>query len=370
MEPRRILHIVTTMDYGGVETLLMTIYRQIDREKLQFDFLCHNRTESAFSDEIKQLGGRMFMVNGPRHGGFRQYINALQDFFETHPEYQIIHCHNSADNGIPLWQAKKAGVLHRISHSHIAELHSRFPYSLYESFVRRLSNRCLTERFACSKDAGMYLFGKNKAFRIMPNAISVDRFAFDKEKRASCRRELGIADDEILIGHVGRFAEQKNHRFLLRVFADLHERHPECKLLLLGAGKLESDIHALTEELGIRDFVIFGGLHSDLCCYYAAMDLFLFPSNYEGLGIVAVEAQCSGLPVVASNMVPKEAKITDRVQFLPLDAPIREWSDKVYAEALACQDCREEYLEVVKKSNYNISILAQFLQDYYLSLKI
>lgn len=370
MEPRRILHIVTTMDYGGVETLLMTIYRRIDRDKLQFDFLCHNRTESAFSEEIKQLGGRMFMVNGPRHGGFHQYINALHAFFGAHPEYQIIHCHNSADNGIPLWQAKKAGVRHRISHSHIAELHNSFPYSLYESLVRHLNNRCLTERFACSKDAGMYLFGKNSEFRILPNAISVDRFAFDESKRASCRKELGIAEGEVLIGHVGRFAEQKNHRLLLKIFAELHSSHPECKLALFGAGKLEAEIHAMVESLSINDCVIFGGLHSDLSGYYAAMDLFLFPSNYEGLGIVAVEAQCSGLPVLASDMVPKEAKITDRMQFVSLNAPIHEWSDKAYAAALACREGRGQYLQTVAESKYNITTLVQFLQDYYLALEI
>lgn len=370
MEPRRILHIVTTMDYGGVETLLMTIYRQIDREKLQFDFLCHNRTDAAFSDEIKQLGGRMYMVNGPKHGGFRQYIRSLYQFFIAHPEYQIIHCHNSADNGIPLWQAKKAGVRHRISHSHIALLHQSFPYSLYARFVRFLSNKYLTDRFACSKEAGEYLFEKNKEFRVLPNAISVERFAYDGEKRDAYRKELGITDNEVLIGHVGRFAEQKNHRFLLTVFAELHRCHPECKLVLLGAGKLDAEIHKLVDELGINDTVIFGGLHSDLSGYYAAMDLFLFPSNYEGLGIVAVEAQCSGLPVVASDKVPKEAKVADRMQFLPLEMPVCEWADRVYTAAMSCKDGREQYLEVVAKSDYNILNVVAFLQNYYLSLEV
>ena len=369
MNPLRVLHVVTTMDFGGVETLLMTIYRNIDREKLQFDFLCHNRTESAFSEEIYSLGGKMYKVDGPSHGGFRKYIHSLNSFFKEHPEYQIIHCHNSSDNGIPLWRARKAGVKHRISHSHIAEVKRKFPYWIYSAMVKRLGNRNLTARFACSKEAGIDLFSKEKEFQILHNAINVSRFSYDPEKRTQLRMGLGLGEDTLLFGHVGRFMEQKNHLFLLSAFAEIVQIRPSAKLMLIGGGKLEKEIRAKADELNIRDHIIFAGQHSDLGGYYSAMDLFLFPSLYEGLGIVAVEAQCSGLPVIASDMVPAEAKVTDRMQFISLKESPVEWAKKCILAAEACRDGREACYDIVAKSHYNISTVADFLQNYYLSLE-
>ncbi len=368
MSALRILHVVGTMDFGGVETLLMTIYRQLDREKIQFDFLCHNTTDCKFTEEIRTLGGRMYMVNGPRHVGFRGYGRELYTFFKAHPEYTIVHCHKSDNNGLILKQAKRAGVPHRISHCHIADCTYPFPMSVLVAYMRALNRRCLTERFACSVDAGEYLFGKNAEFTVLPNAISTEQFTFSQEKRTACRAALGLSDDTLCIGHVGRFAEQKNHRFLLEVFASLHEAHPNTRLLLLGGGGLEKPIREKTAALGLEDSVIFGGLHSDLSGFYAAMDLFLFPSLFEGLGIVAVEAQCSGLPVVASENVPHEAKVVDTMQFLPLDAPVSQWAETVYAAASAENDHRAAAAETVAKSMFNIQTMAAFLQDYYLKL--
>ena len=368
MEPLRILHVVGTMDFGGVETLLMTIFRQIDREKLQFDFLCHNSTDCKFSEEIKALGGKMYMVHGPRHVGLRGYEKELFRFFQEHPEYKIIHCHKSDNNGLILKQAKRAGVPHRISHCHIADCTYAFPMSVLIAYSRFLNKRCLTERFACSKDAGDYLFGKKATYTILPNALSVQRFAFDAQRRQACRKELGVSESEVLIGHVGRFAEQKNHRFLLHAFAGYHQKNPDSKLLLLGGGDLERDIRALTAALKLKDAVIFGGLHKDLGGFYSAMDLFLFPSLFEGLCIVAVEAQCSGLPVIASENVPKEAKVTDRMQFLPLDAPLETWVNAIDNALITPAPDRTVYAGVVAESMFNIETMAAFLQDYYLKL--
>lgn len=366
MQPIRILHVVGTMDFGGVETLLMTIYRKIDRTKIQFDFLCHNTVDCKFSDEIASLGGKMFMVKGPRHGGMLKYQKALLEFFKSHPQYQIVHCHKSDLNGLILRQAKKAGVKHRISHSHIADCTHPFPMNLVVKYSRSQNLKAMTGCFACSVDAGRYLFG-NQKFTVLPNAIDVDRFTFDSEKRKQCRKELGISDDIRLIGHVGRFAEQKNHSFLVDVFAQYNKIVPNSRLLLLGGGDLEEPIRKKVRDLSLESVVIFGGLHSDLSGYYCAMDAFLFPSNFEGLGIVAVEAQCAGLPVLASENVPKEAKVIDSMQFMSLQISALDWAKKINTMLQTELDRKAQKVQI-EKSMFNIGTMAAFLQKYYLEL--
>lgn len=367
MEPLRILHVVGTMDFGGVETLLMTIYRQIDRNKIQFDFLCHNTVDCKFSDEIHELGGRMFFVNGPRHVGMRNYWKELYRFFCDHPEYQIVHSHKSDLNGLILRQAKRAKVTRRISHCHIADCTHTFPMSLLVKYSRFLNNTSLTDRFACSVDAGRYLFGKNSHFQVLPNAIDIQRFTFDEEKRKAVRSELGLSDSTVLIGHVGRFADQKNHTFLIDVFSEYHKNHSDSILLLYGGGELEPMIREKVKALKLEDAVIFGGLQSDLSGAYAAMDMFVFPSLFEGLGIVAVEAQCCGLPVIASDMVPKEAKVIDSMKFISLDAPAAQWAAAMEAARVSNAD-RAFCACQVESSMFNIETMASFLQNYYLNL--
>ena len=363
----RVLHVVTTMDYGGVETLLMSVYRKIDRDRIQFDFLCHNRLESAFQDEIRSLGGRMFLVHGPRHGGFFNYLQELKRFFTEHPEYRIVHAHMNRDNAWALMQAKRAGVPVRVSHSHNVLKQCSFLYSLYVSAAKQVNRRCLTHRFACSREAGEDLYGKGTAFTIIPNAIDASRFAFDPERRKAQRAEWKLTDDhDVLIGHVGRFDLQKNHRFILRVFAALRKTNPRAKLVLIGSGPLEEEIRREAHKLCLDDAVIFAGSHRDLQGMYAAMDAFVFPSLYEGLGIVAVEAQCCGLPVLASAFVPQEAAVTDRMSFLSLDAPPEIWAERISIAAEECRDNREKYQAVVQESPYCLDHVVRQLFDFYM----
>ena len=366
-DPIRILHVVSTMDYGGVETLLMSIYRNIDRSKIQFDFLCHNRIEAKFTDEILSLGGRMYMVHGPRHGGVANYLKELRAFFSEHPEYKIVHTHMNRDNVFALSQAKRVGIPVRICHSHVAGAKGGLAYRTYQAVAKAICRKMLTHAFACSDDAGKDLFGEHIPFRIVANGINVDRFAFDKTKRDNCRAELQVEDETLLLGHVGRFDDAKNHIFLIPVFEELHRRVPNAKLLLLGDGERMDSIRTLVQEKGLENAVLFAGQHKDVSPYYCAMDVFAFPSLFEGLGIVAIEAQCAGLPVVASDGVPKEASIGDRMTFHSLAESYEKWADAILSAAKNNVENRESYAAVVAESPYNIQRTIDFLQDFYLT---
>ncbi len=362
----RVLHIVSTMDYGGVETLLMSIYRNIDRKKVQFDFLCHNKLECKFKDEIEELGGHVYMVPGPKHVGFIKYRKILLNFFHEHNEFKIIHVHLNNRNGEIIWHAATAGIPIRISHSHISGVKYGLVLQIYRLFGKFLNNKYSTHRLACSKEAGKYLFG-NRDFTILPNAINTKRFIFSKDKRIILRKKLNVIDTEILFGHVGRFVHQKNHDFILKIFKECLDSGIKGRLLLIGGGELESSIRQIAKQLDINNKIIFGGEHSELGEYYSAMDVFLFPSLYEGLGIVAVEAQCSGLPVIASTEVPTEAKITDNMYFLSLNQPLFEWINVIKSIINNRINNREQYQTIVNNSIYCIDKIINILQELYVS---
>lgn len=365
MEPIRVLHIVSTMDFGGVETLLMSIYRNLDREKIQFDFLCHNRTESKFKEEILSLGGKMYMVNGPRHVGPLKYINELQLFFDKHTEYLIIHTHMNRDSAVALWVAKKAGIPIRIAHSHVAGRKGSIVYHIYETIAKQICRNCITTAFACSIPAGVDLFGKKIKFEVVPNGICAKRFEYDDSKRNSCRDRLGIGNKTLLIGHVGRFTEEKNHKFLIECFQIVNKQVPDSKLVLIGDGELKGDIETLVCKRKIDDKVIFAGTQRDVSPYYCAMDVFVFPSLYEGLGIVAIEAQASGLPVIASGGVPVDAKVIDSMEFISLEESCDVWAMKIIETKNNNSNDRKEYSKCVANSSYNIINTTEYLQKFY-----
>ncbi len=219
-------------------------------------------------------------------------------------------------------------------------------------------------RFACSKAAGIFLFGRNKAFRIVPNAIDLSRFDAALSCRQETRNALGVEEDEILLGHIGRFAEQKNHRFLIAVFEDFCRIHPRAKLLCIGDGDLEGEIRGMVSKAGLNEKVIFVGRKKDVVPFLEAMDVFVFPSLYEGLGIVAIEAQAVGLPVFASVHVPEEANLTGLCTFLELE-DVRQWSNAIL-ESISVR--RQSRIPEIRAKGYDIAEAAGLLQEYYLSL--
>lgn len=356
--PIRILHIVTYMGRGGLETMLMNYYRSIDRTQVQFDFLTHRDFEADYDAEILTLGGRIYHLP-PLNPFSRGYLTALDRFFAEHREYRIVHCHLDCMAGIPLKAAKKHGVPVRIAHSHSSRQDLDIKYPLKLLFKRAIAKQA-THLFACAEAAGRWMFGTDDV-RVLNNAIDAARYTFDPQVRTEVRAELGIAPDTFVAGHVGRFMVPKNHAFLLKVFARLPA---QSRLLLVGNGELRQQMEQLAEELHIRDRVIFAGLRSDVDRMLQAMDVFVFPSLYEGLPLSIVEAQAAGLPCLISDKVPIECRKTELVTQIPLDASPEVWAEAVLT---AAKTPRANTLEQIRRSGFDIQANAQWLADFYLT---
>ena len=303
---------------NGVESVIMNYYRHLDHSKVQFDFICDEDSTRIPYDEIKKLGGRVFLV--PKYQNLPKYLKALEKLFKEN-QYRIVHANLSTLSVFPLYVAKKVGVPIRIAHSHSTSNPKEWKRNLIKNILRPFSMRYATDYFACSEVAGRYLFG-NKAFdqgevKIIHNAIDVEKFKFDKVARKKLRKEFGIMDSTIVIGHVGRFVQTKNHTFLVDVFKKYHERNPDSKLLLIGIGPLENQIKDKIRKLDLVESVIFLGQRDDINKLYSVMDIFCLPSLYEGLPVVGVESQATGLPIIFSNGVSHEAIISKNAKIVP-----------------------------------------------------
>lgn len=322
----RILQIVNIMDRAGLENMLMNYYRVIDKDQVQFDFLTHRPTEGAFDQEIKKLGGNVYRAPRLYPHNYYAYFEFMRRFFLEHSEYRIVHSHIDAMSYLPLLCAKKGHVPIRIAHSHSTSIDINYKYPIKQLF-KRLIPTVATDFVACSKEAGEYLFPKENV-SIIPNAINISKFFFNEKTRCSVRKKLGI-DDKFVVGHVGRFTKAKNHEFLIAVFQRILVEHPNSFLLLVGSGELKENIEKILDEHGLSDKAMILSNRDDVADLYQSMDVFLFPSLYEGLGMGAVEAQVSGLKCFISEKVPRDAKISAETVYLPLDINI--WADNINA---------------------------------------
>lgn len=366
-KPIRILHCVTIMNRNGLENRLMDIYRNMDRTQIQFDFMTNRTEDGEFDAEILRLGGRVYHMSRIAPKTFLRYIKELRIFFQEHPEYQIVHSHLNTLSTWPLLMAKKAGVPVRIAHSRNASM-DRNIKMIYKLFSRLFINGQATDRFACSRSAGIWLFGKKQVeqdtFHVIPNAIQVDRFLYSEDKREKMRYELGIKETELAIVCVARFSRQKNHRFLLQVFSEMHKKKPNSKLYLVGQGELEQEIRDQISEQGLADLVVFLGSRSDVGDILTAMDGFLFPSFYEGFGTVIVEAQCSALPMLASDTIPYETKMCDSVEFASLQEEPAVWAENLLA--LIQKNKRKDNSALIREKGYDIRQSYAWMQQFYL----
>ena len=359
-EPIRVLHVVQRMEAAGLQSFIMNIYRVIDREKIQFDFLTHYTERQFYDDEIERLGGRIYRLSVRDDKNLLKYIKGLNVFFSEHPEYKVVHGHMDSLGYFYLKAAKKAGVPCRIAHSHTV-IKGRSPRRLIRHLMNRLYSHYANVLLACSDEAGKYMFG-NLPFKVINNPIDVERFRYNVDVREKLRKELGIGN-RFVIGNVGRFSLPKNHSFILSVFKEFISIYPNSILMLIGKGELENKIKRLGKDLGIDNKILYLGVRKDVEKVYQAMDVFLFPSLYEGLGIVAIEAQISGLPIFTSNNVPKLALVTEKSCALPLSLPPKEWAKKI-AEYTK-DNIREDSSEKIKKAGFDVKdIIAELLRIY------
>jgi glycosyltransferase involved in cell wall biosynthesis len=365
----RILHITPSMDRGGIETLLMNLYRNIDRNKIQFDFLLSSDKEDSYNEEIRELGGKIYHIPSRRKGIFKNRT-ALDSFFKTHNYYDIIHQHvSSLSYIVPLKFAKKYGIKHRVVHIHNTMGPKGFLHAVLHRFNRVVINKYCTDKFACSIDAAIWGFGskelKNKSFHVLNNGVETDHFIYNETIRKKIRTDLNL-EKKFVVGHVGRFSKQKNHEFIIKVFAELKKIRSDSLLLLVGTGKLEPIIREQVKELKLDNDIMFLGLRSDVNILMQAMDVFLFPSLYEGLGIAAVEAQASGLPVYASNEVPKEAAVTGLFHTLNLKWQPIEWAK--YLESNSHQEFRVNTKALIVEQGYDITTNVEWITRFYSNL--
>lgn len=349
------------MGRGGLETMLMNYYRHIDRSRVQFDFLVHRDFRADYDDEIESLGGKIFRL--PRLVPWsRSYHRALDAFFDAHPEYKIIHVHQDCLSSVILKSAMQHGIPVRIAHSHSSRQDYNLKYPI-KLFYRRLIPCYATKLFACGQAAGNWMF-RGAASEIVPNAIDTDAFRFRPQVREAVRRDLQIAPETLVVGHVGRFSPAKNHGKLLEIFAAFHQKQPNSVLLLVGDGDLRKQIEAKISELQLQDSVILTGVRSDVADLQQAMDVFVFPSVYEGLPVTVIEAQTAGLPCIVSDTIPSEVYLTDLVAFEKLSSSADDWARTILKKK---NTMRIDRHEEIAAHGFDISVEAVKLQEYYLN---
>ena len=367
MECIRILHMIGSLGIGGSQAMVMNIYRNIEREKIQFDFIVDSSNEQYFADEIKQLGGKIYSMPKFKGTNLLEIKKKWNRFFIEHPEYKILHSHVRSYASIYLPIAKKHGVK-TIIHSHSTSNGSGMS-ALVKAVLQYPLRYQADYFFGCSKESGEWLFGSkvvnSNSFYVVKNGIDVDRFLFNRIERNKIREQLRISETTLVIGHVGRFIEAKNHDFLIDLFAELNVKKRDSKLLLVGDGKLRKHIKKKCKDLKIEDDVIFVGNQSNTEMYYSAMDMFCFPSLWEGLGIAVIEAQTSGLRCFISKNIPDEVDMgLNLVTRLDLNNN-EEWIDKM---SKSVDYNRFVDRKIIRNSGYDISENTEMVQKFYLEI--
>lgn len=356
----RVLHIFHEMANGGIEHFVMDYYRHIDRTKVQFDFLVSVESEGYFDREITDMGGVVHHAYPLEKNPLRNYWDIAKIVREN--RYNIVHRHTGSAFGyFDLRAARHGAAKHLILHSHNNQAGNQTIHKLSATFLK-----IPCERLACSHEAGEWLFGSNQDFKIINNAIDCGRFRFRSEVRNEIRQEFQFGD-RFVIGHVGRFEDQKNHLRMLRIFEAVLEKCPDSVLVLVGIGSLQEQCRHLAHDLGISDHVLFLDTRADVPELMQAFDLFLLPSLYEGFPFVLVEAQASGLICVASTKVPAECNVTGNVRFIDLEKTDAEWADDILTDRKTKID-RSKCAEKMKEHGYDITLNAMEICSYYESL--
>ena len=372
-KPKRILHTFKVMDRGGAETLIMNIYRHINRDEVQFDFAVHSDLPGHYDDEIRSLGGRIFHLPSPQKN-IATYMRSLRKILRDHGPFTGIHSHLLFFSGIVLYIAKKEGIPIRVAHSHsIKDGHTfNLNRKVYHYIMKRLIHSNATQKLGCSKEACDYLFGKkfwdNNRVKIIKNTIDLKPFERAALKsREHIRKGLSLPTDVPIIGHVGRFNKVKNHTFIIEVFDKLRQQIPNARLVLVGDGPEKNNIEALVQKKRLQDYVYFLGVRSDVPEIMRALDVFLFPSIYEGIPLVLIEAQASGVPCVVSNTITKEVNL-GLTKFLNLNQPIDNWVTTILENLNNKKHDWETRIKALKQKGYDVKDVTEQLEAMYVKM--
>ncbi len=375
MEPVRVLHVVGRMVRAGIETMIMNLYRNIDRDKVQFDFLAHyGDPDAPYNEEIRALGGRIYEMpplkdeNGVHYELYFQYKKALNEFFKEHQEYNIIHGHMTNTAAIYLPIAKKYGVGCRITHSH-NEKGAPGLSGVVSTALSQLAPRYATHYFACSKGAANWFYSKKAIesgeVKVIYNGIDTDRFVFSPEIRAKKRAELGLKDGQLAIANVARFRPQKNLPYFVDIMQAMDGIDRDARMIFAGEGELQEMVEQKAKDAGIYDRFMFLGGRPDVNELLQAFDVFVLPSFFEGLPVSGVEAQAAGLPCLFSDTVSRDADITGNVTFLPLSAGPESWARNIVT--LAEDFHRVDVQDKIISAGYDIKSTVKLMQEFYLA---
>lgn len=330
-EPIRVLQIIGFVCGGGVEAVIMNYYRNIDRNKIQFDFIIDGYEKTALDKEISSLGGKVYKVEPYTKNPLKNIYQIYRIVKDNN--YQIVHSNMNTLSVFSLFAAWLAGAKVRILHNHSTAVKSEKLRSAMKYILRPFAPIFANKYLACSELAGEWMYGKKKMkegkVKVLNNAINVDNFAYNPKLRKKLRQDLNIDKDTLVIGHVGRFMYQKNHDFLIDIFKEIHKQRNNSLLLLIGDGSLRATIEAKVQNYSLQDCVKFLGLRKDVKDLYNVMDVFVLPSWYEGLPVVSVEAQANGLPCFVSDKVSKECNLSSSMHFISLDKNAGDWSKKI-----------------------------------------
>ena len=366
-EPIRIAQIIGKWVGGGVEAVVMNYYKNIDKTKVQFDFICDNDSTNIPYDEIEKLGGKVILI--PPYQKLFKYLKELKKVLKEN-QYKIIHSHINTLSVFPLYAATLAKVKVRIAHSHSTTNKKETKKNLMKQVLRPFSKVFATDYFCCSQLAGSWLFGDKEYDKgnvyLLNNAIDLDKFKYNEKVRKSKRKELNIKDNTLVIGHIGRFVKQKNHEFLIDIFKEIHQKNKNTLLLLVGQGPLLESIQEKVNELNLTDSVRFLGQRNDANELYQAMDIFLLPSLYEGLPVVGVEAQATSLLCILSSSMTKETKVLNTTQFLSLEESAITWAEHLLNSYHNFK--RTSNQKEIQQNGFDITKEAKKLEDKYIEL--
>lgn len=366
-EPIRVASVIGRYIGGGVEAVTINYYRNIDKNKVQLDFICDEDSTNIPYEEIEKMGGKVIII--PSYSKPFKYHKELKKVLKE-GNYKIIHSNINTLSVFSLFAAKCAGVPVRIAHSHSTTNKKEKKKNLMKQVLRPFSKVFATDYMCCSELAGRWLFDDKEYDKgnvyLLNNAIDLDKFKYNESLRKKKRKELGIKDNTLVIGHIGRFVAQKNHDFLIDIFNEIHKKNNNSILLLAGQGPLMEDIKNKAKELNLEDSVKFLGQRNDANELYQAFDVFLLPSLYEGLPVVGVEAQAAGLLCYLSDDMTKETKVLDITKFMSLNNTPEEWADNILDDVKKYK--RIDTSKEMTAKNFNIKEEAKKLEEYYLNL--
>ena len=371
-EPVKVLYFVDRMLRGGIQSLVIDWVSRFDKNKIHVDFLLlDDGKEYELEQTLKELGCTVYKLKGiwvKTPIDFIKYKYAVKNFFKEHHDYKVVHMHSSSKNYMILKYAKEYGIPIRIAHSHNIDFQTKNPLKkLIGNLFKKPLIKYATDYFACSKIAGEWLFGKDivesDKFRVIHNAIDYDKFKYNESSRKETRKEFFVKNNEILFGNVGRFSNQKNHIFLLRIFNEIFKINSDVKLILVGQGENESLIKNEIDNLGLKNNVIIAGFRNDVNKIMQGIDVLLMPSVHEGLPVVGIEAQAAGIPCFMSkDVITNEVKISESVHFISLSKDESFWAKTILNSNLKRMDNKT----CLKSAGYFIEDVVDLLEKKYM----